>query len=149
MKTGPGRESGVRNRAMRIERAHLLAALLLLAAPPAMAAPLEPEACAALKSEHRSLVAAGAKSDMDRGPEWARANLSPERLGKIERLITVQEQLSFRCGEQLTARPAIKEPPPEVGATAAGRGTSSNIPLPKRKDANAAAAAAKKQAAKD
>jgi len=147
MKAKPGRESEVRNRAMRIERAYPLAALLLLLTPRALAAPLEPEACATLKSEHQSLVAAGAKSDMDRGPEWARANLSPERLGKIERLIAVQEQLSFRCGEQqLTARPAIKEPPPEVATTAAG---TSNIPLPKRKDRNAAAAAAKKQAAKN
>lgn len=127
---------------MRINRAHLCAALLVVTSPVA-AAPLEPEACAALRSEHQGLVADGAKSDMDRGPEWAKANLAPERLGKIERLIAVQEQLSFRCGELLTARPLIKEPPkPPAGATA------SNIPVPIRKDANAAAAA-KRQATKN
>lgn len=127
---------------MRIDRACLHAALLL-AAPSAVAAPLEPQACAALKSEHESLLAGGAKSDMDRGPEWAKANLSPERLAKIERLIAVQEQLSFRCGELVTARPLIKEPPPPPAGAAA-----SNIPLPKRKDPNTANAA-KMQAKKN
>src|SRR5690606_2874631 len=132
MKAGPSRESGERNRAMRTHRACLCAALVL-AASPAAAAPLEPEACAALKAEHKTLVAEGAKSDMDRGPAWAKANLAPERLGKIERLIAVEEQLSFRCGELLTARPAMKEPPPE-----ARKATVSGIPLPKRKSATAA-----------
>ena len=129
---------------MRIHRHQaLLHAALLLAAPAALAAPLDPEACAALKTEHRDLVAAGAKSDMTRGPEWAKANLAPERLGKIERLIAVEEQLSFRCGEQLTARPQIKEPPkPDPAA-----GVASPIPPPKRKDPTAAARAAKKRQA--
>jgi hypothetical protein len=89
------------------------AALLVAAAACASteAAPLEPQACEALKTERMRLVADGAKADMDRGPEWAKANLAPDRLGKIERLIALDEQLSFRCGEQLTARPVLKEPP--------------------------------------
>lgn len=150
---------------MRIDRA-LLCVALSLAAPRAMAAPLEPEACATLRTEHQSLVAGGAKSDMARGADWAKANLAPDRLAKIERLITVEEQLSFRCGELLTARPLIKERPktegdrpdasaagldasgddPATGPSASGgpaRGTPSNIPPPKRKDA---AKAAKNQA---
>jgi hypothetical protein len=133
---------------MRIDGA-LLCAAVLLAAWPAVGAPLEPEACATLKSEHGDLVAGGAKSDMDRGPDWAKANLSPERLGKIERLIAVEEQLSFRCGNLLTARPALKElPKPQAPVLASGKATPSNIPLPIRKDAGAANAA-KKQATKD
>lgn len=150
---------------MRIEQG-LLCAALLLAAPCAVAAPLAPDACASLKTEYQGLVAGGAKSDMDRGPEWAKANLTPDRLGKIERLIAVEEQLSFRCGELLTAQPVIKEAPKIEGAgldkgeldkAAAGeiagpgeaaegrprRGVPSNIPPPKRKDA---AKAAKNQA---
>jgi hypothetical protein len=129
---------------MRIDRTLTLlcAALCLAPAPAVVAAPLDAQACATLKSEYDGLVAAGAKSDMDRGPEWAKANLPPERLGKIERLITVGEQLSFRCGEQVTARPVIKELPKPEGAKAAeggaGKGAPSNIPLPKRKDADAA-----------
>lgn len=127
----------------------VLCAAALTAGPTAMAvaAPLTPEACAALKQEYDGLVASGTKSDMDRGPDWAKANLAPERLGKIERLIAVEEQLSFRCGgDLLTARPIIKElPKPEPdtaskdggkadGAQASMRdGTPSNIPPPKKK----------------
>lgn len=157
-------------RAMRIEQG-LLCGALLLAAPGAVAAPLAPDVCASLKTEYQGLVADGAKADMDRGPEWAKTNLTPERLGKIERLITVEEQLSFRCEELLTARPIIKEAPKIEGGgldkegldkggpdkAAAGedtgpgesagggprRGIPSNIPPPKRKDA---AKAAKNQA---
>ncbi len=138
---------------MRIKRTFvLLAPVVVLAAPQAFSAPLDPPACAALKTEYDSLVAAGAKADMDRGPEWAKTNLAPDRLGKIERLIAVEEQLSFRCGEQLTARPAIKELPkppqaagadPDQAAAKAGGetlqgGTPSNIPPPKRKNKSAA-----------
>jgi hypothetical protein len=127
---------------MRIHRTLLRAALTIAAAPAAaLAAPLDPEACAALKTEHASLVAAGAKSDMSRGPAWAKANLAPERLGRIERLITVEEQLSFRCGELLTARPQMKEPPQPAA------GVSSNIPPPKRKSVSAALAAKNRQQA--
>lgn len=145
---------------MRIATAIAVAGLL--AAGSAMAAPLPPEACSALKQEYQSLVSAGAKGDMDRGAAWAKANLAPDRLGKIERLISVEEQLSFRCDEQLTARPVIKElPKPEGEKTAAAqaqpnqpaafesvgspKGVASNIPPPKRKDA--AKASGKKQAA--
>lgn len=137
---------------MRINRA-LLGTALLLAAPAALAAPLEPAACETLKVEFDSLVAGGAETDMERGPAWAKANLTPDRLGKIERLIAVEEQLSFRCNVQSTAKAVIKElPKPEpdntadqatAGSVSTGKGTPSNIPPPKRKDASKAS---KKQA---
>jgi len=44
------------------------------------------------------MVAAGVRDDMQRGPEWAKANLTPERLGNIQHLIGIEEQLEFRCG---------------------------------------------------
>jgi len=137
-----------RSRSMRIEQAWAVAMLILmLAAPGAAAAPLPPDACVTLRSEYGTLVAGGAKSDMDRGPEWAKANLSPDRLGKIERLIAVEEQLSFRCGDQMTARPNLKElpkpPQPDNTGKKAEAGqptgdipdgmTPSNIPPPKKK----------------
>jgi hypothetical protein len=152
MKTMLSSKSAQRGWGMRFIRA-LLGAAPLLAAPHAVAAPLEPAACETLKVEFDSLVAGGAKSDMDRGAAWAKANLTPDRLGKIERLIAVEEQLSFRCGVQSTAKAVIKElPKPEPDTTAAqgatgtvttGKGTPSNIPPPKRKDASKAS---KKQA---
>lgn len=120
----------------------LLLTVALIAAAPAAAAPLEPQTCDTLKTEYQGLVAAGAKSDMDKGAQWAKANLAPDKLKAIERLIAVTEQLSFRCGEQLTARPALKEvpKPPQVlnaeaagGGAKAGAGKISSIPPPVRK----------------
>lgn len=134
-----------RNFQMRIVQGVLCTALATTMAftPAAEAAPLEPEACSALKTELQGLLSAGAKSDMDRGPEWAKANLTPDKMAKIERLIAVEEQLSFRCGEQLTARPALKElPKPEgapIAASVDGNGQPSRIPPPIRKDAAKAA----------
>lgn len=152
---------------MRIGRSRLLAAILLVAAPAAAsAAPLDAPACTALKTEYDGLISGGAKADMDRGPAWAKTNLSPDKLQKIERLIALQEQLSFRCGEFLTARPLLKEPPkPPQEAGAEGKdgkdgkdgkkatakaaadsldgATPSNIPPPKRKNKDAASAAGK------
>jgi len=128
-----------------------LALMLALVVSPAAAAPLTPEACATLKTEYDGLVTGGAKADMERGPDWAKANLAPERLGRIERLIAVEEQLSFRCGDQMTARPVLKEQPKlepdkpdaaDAKAVAPGKSTPSNIPPPKRKDMAAAAKAA-------
>lgn len=126
---------------MRILQTLLPAALLLVLFEPSAAAPLDSDACAALRKEYDALVAAGAKADMSRGAEWAKTSLPPERLERIKRLIDAEEQLSFRCGEQLTARPQINEPPPPV-ATA----VTSGMPLPKRKDARAASAARSRQA---
>jgi hypothetical protein len=149
---------------MRIHLSYLLAAILV-AALPAKAAPLDPQACNTLKSEYQGLVAAGAKNDMEKGPQWAKSNLQPDRMNAIERLIAVVEQLSFRCGELMTARPTLKEqpkPPQMLNADAAGGGKDnaagggkettaggggsakaaggkpSSIPPPIRKDKNAA-----------
>lgn len=145
---------------MRIGRTCLLAAAFLLAPPAANAAPLDAPACTALKTEYDGLVSGGAKADMERGATWAKTNLAPDKLQKIERLIALQEQLSFRCGEFLTARPLLKEPPkPPQEAGADGKenkdgkkdtakaaadsldgATPSNIPPPKRKNKDASAA---------
>lgn len=98
----------------------IILALVALVALPATAGavPLDKPACDSLKTEHAALLAGGLEADMARGPEWAKANLAPERLKLIERLIEVEEQLSFRCGEIVTARPLMKEPPkPEKSAT--------------------------------
>lgn len=125
---------------MRILQTLLPAVLLLVLFQPAAAAPLDSDACATLRKEYEALVAAGAKADMSRGAEWAKTSLPPERLERIKRLIDAEEQLSFRCGEQLTARPQINEPPPPATAVTSG------MPLPKRKDARAASAARSRQA---
>jgi hypothetical protein len=111
----------------------VMAALLIWPAG-ARAAPLDQAACDGLKSERSAMVAAGLEVDRNRGPEWARANLAPDRLKLIERMIAVDEQLSFRCGEPVTARPTMKEPPKPVQAAA--------VPANKEASAGQAATAA-------
>ncbi|HRN89602.1 hypothetical protein [Hyphomicrobium sp.] len=111
-----------------------LVTALVLAAASAQAAPLDATECKSLKSEHETLVSGGAKKDMGKGPKWAKENLKADRLDKIARLITVEEKLSFRCGQMVTASPQLREPPPEETAKAspAGKGFS-RIPLPIKK----------------
>lgn len=96
--------------------------LALLASPAgAVATPLDQPACDALKAERASLVAAGLETEMARGPDWAKTNLQPDRLKQIARMIEVDEQLSFRCGEPATARPTLKEPKPVQAAAVPGK----------------------------
>jgi len=79
-----------------------MAALTLAASlaglAPAAAVPLDPAACEELREKVETLRGEGAAADMARGPEWARANLAPERLQRIGTLLEVEEQLNFRCG---------------------------------------------------
>lgn len=90
----------------------LAAAASLASSGSALAAPLEKLACDALKAEHGSLLAAGVKTDMAKGADWGKANLPRERLTEIARLMSVEEDLSFRCGELVTARPALLDKKP-------------------------------------
>ena len=71
---------------------------------------LDKTACADLNSELSGLLAPGLKEDMDKGPAWAAANLPPERLIVINRVIELQGQIEFRCG---TPRNLAKSPTPK------------------------------------
>lgn len=83
-------------------RSGVMASLMLAASiaslAPAAAVPLEPAACEELREKLETLRSDGAAADMARGPDWARANLAPERLQRIGTLLEVEEQLNFRCG---------------------------------------------------
>jgi len=83
-----------------IRRLRDAAALVLVAggAAGAWANRLDKTACADLSAEVSSLLAAGLKGDMDKGPAWGAANLSLERLVAINRVIDLQGQIEFRCG---------------------------------------------------
>jgi hypothetical protein len=94
----------------------------------ALAAKLDKTACNDLNAELAGVVGAGARADMERGPAWAMANLPPERLANIRRLIELEEQLEFRCGighnrvatspgiEARSKRPDDKRSDDKVGA---------------------------------
>lgn len=138
VETEQGRGDTMREKAEHSTRL-LLRALWLIAAlagagglQAVVAAPLEKEACDALKSEQAVLSLAGARADLARGAAWGKANLGADRLKKIARLIEVDEQVMFRC-------PA---PPPEVDAAAKPQPAAS----PKPKQAKPAAAEAGRNA---
>jgi hypothetical protein len=87
-----------------------VALALLAASGGASATRLDKTACADLNTELSGLLASGLKEDMDKGPIWAAANLSPERLAIINRAIELQGVLEFRCGNPARniAKPATK-----------------------------------------
>ena len=76
---------------------------------PATAFPMATEACEQAKSEQLALETTGVADDMAQGPDWARTNLSVDRLQRVARWIELQEQILFRC-----PRPA----PPQISEAA-------------------------------
>lgn len=66
--------------------------------PQAVAASLSKEECDKLHAEQAELTAAGVREQFDRGAEWGKANLPPDKLQRVQRFISIEEQLSFRCG---------------------------------------------------
>ncbi len=113
---------------LALPTAALVLAVVVAAPGPVTAAPLEKEACEALKSEQGKLAGGGLRSEMQRGAAWGKANLSAERLQQVARLIELDEQVLFRCGgaaaqaaeEAAEAKPA-RPARPAVDAIAAGR----------------------------
>jgi hypothetical protein len=82
-------------------------------------APLEKEACEQLRAERATIEKAGTRGHLAKGPEWAKANLAKERIDAVRRLIELDEQVAFRCGqprsplervEEQAADPAPKKP---------------------------------------
>jgi hypothetical protein len=85
---------------MRSGRLPLLAAALVAsvaALTQARAAPLDAEACAKLQTEHTDLERGGIEKDMEKGPEWAKANLGLDKMQRVQRFIELEELLMFRC----------------------------------------------------
>ena len=63
----------------------------------AVAAPLDRITCNFLYAKRAEIADAGIEDDMAKGPEWALANLSKERLALIRAYIETSEQIAFRC----------------------------------------------------
>lgn len=104
--------------------------------PSALAAQLDAAECQKLKSEEAELTRIGVRAQFAKGPDWARANLAPDAIERIRRLITLDEQIGFRC-----PRP----PPPKVDEAAATAATAKPKPKPKA-EAKAPAAEADQKA---
>ena len=125
----------------------------------ALAAPkLDKETCEQLKGEQAKFMASGIVEDIQKGPEWGKGNLTPERIREIEHFIMLDEQLKFGCrivtmtadvfraSEEATKLEAPPEPPAApvtAPAPAKGRMTDDGpvrpvTPKPKQKPAAAA-----------
>jgi hypothetical protein len=83
----------------------LATVLLGVFAPAAPALPMAADECERVRAEKANLEQAGVAADMAQGAEWARANLPPDRLKRVQRWIELEEQMLFRC-------PRPKPPPP-------------------------------------
>ncbi len=86
-----------------------------LVAAVAVAEPLPKEDCEKLKVEQADLDKAGLRDIVQKGPAWGKANLGGDKLKAVERYISVEELLSFRCGlakARLTLPFADEDHPP-------------------------------------
>ena len=100
----------------------VLAGLLALTAvAPAAAEPLPAAECEQLTTERAGLIASGIAQRMSKGAAWAKANLPAGDLKAIERYITLDELLNFRCGH---AKVGSKLPMAEEDAADAATGAA-------------------------
>lgn len=83
----------------RVAGCGLLAAPLFAVPAAAGAAKLDKETCQQFKTDQVKFIQSGILADLQRGPEWGRANLSAGRLREIELFIQLDEQIKFACRE--------------------------------------------------
>jgi len=72
-------------------------ALAVLMASGAAATPLDKAACAKLAQDIQAMKALDLDRLMERGPNWAAANLSASDLDLVRQYIELDEQMKFRC----------------------------------------------------
>jgi hypothetical protein len=87
-------------------RVVLIGSVLVIAtgmATTAKAQRVDANACKAFEEEKAQLETTNIAEDIERGAEWAQANLSPERLRQVARYIFLQEKLTFQCPSVLAA----------------------------------------------
>jgi hypothetical protein len=90
---------------IRSSRSLFLAGVLAgMAHAPALSKALEPAECKALDVEVATLEAAGIKLDIEKGPEWGKANLAADRIERIRHYFEIREKVLFRCPELIAAR---------------------------------------------
>ena len=104
------------SRGGRVVRSVVAAAICAAAPSMAFATKLDKAACADLATELNAITGTGIKAEMERGPEWAKANMPPERLQSARRLLELEDQLEFRCGGRGKGKPAEQTATPATGA---------------------------------
>ncbi|HVZ03726.1 hypothetical protein [Hyphomicrobium sp.] len=69
---------------------------------------LDEDTCAQLRLEQSKFLKTGILSDMAKGPDWAKAHLSADRLQEIKHYITLDEQVRFGCRDAKLSADAEK-----------------------------------------
>ena len=70
---------------------------ILALLPPALAAPLDKNACAKLAQDMQYMKLLNVDKLMEKGPAWAVSHLSPVDLNLVRQYIDLDEQMRFRC----------------------------------------------------
>lgn len=118
------------------------------------AEPLDAATCGQLRGEQVRMEQSGVRASMEKGPQWAKANLGTDKLDQIRRLMDLDEQLIFRCGSRnlVELPPDADADPPPAKADEEGKDTASpgkaDGPAAAKADKKAPAEAAKPPAAK-
>ena len=112
------------SRGSRVARSVVAAAVWVAVPSMAFATKLDKAACAELSTELSALTGTGIKAEMDRGPEWAKANMPPERLQSARRLLELEDQLEFRCGVRSKGKPAEQTATHTPAGTSPGKGAT-------------------------
>ena len=76
---------------------------------------IDADTCTQLRLEQIKFRQSGIVDDMQKGPEWAKANLTPDRLREVEHYMALDEQVKFGC------RDAKLSPEAEKASEAASR----------------------------
>jgi hypothetical protein len=91
-------------------RNKLVLLLVVWTLAPALAtdAKLDADTCNQLRLEELAFKQSGVTGDFERGAEWAKANLAPERLREVERYIALDEQVKFGCRDAKLTLDALR-----------------------------------------
>lgn len=130
-------------------RNFILPAVLALACLPcegARATPLDPTACEQLRQELGAIERTGARINLAKGAAWAKANLKPDQLQQIEKLLDTEAQFLFRCPQPKrqfdAATEAVLEhgtgsdPDPDAAKPDASKPDAATKPVPAKKAAS-------------
>jgi hypothetical protein len=74
---------------------------MVTGAAPVSAEKLAQAECQKLDGERRALMVLGVDKDVEKGPDWAKANLTVADLDLVKRYFDLFEQLKFRCQEDI------------------------------------------------
>jgi hypothetical protein len=103
---------------------------MALLAGPAAATPLDEESCKKLQTERQGLAVLGVDKNLEKGADWAKANLKAADISLVKRYLELYEQLKFRCEKVI----ALIEPDEPEDEGEDGVTKKEGPPAPERKD---------------